>query len=89
MKPWQPGDPIGTGKVYLPDEASKAAYFEACKREIVASAAKRVMQGSSVTKRRELLAQTPAPIREDVKAQVQRLWYQQGSKHGQSVSGQY
>lgn len=74
LKPWQPGDPVASGEVYLPDEKTRQAYGMECQRRVVESWAHRVMAGHHINIRRARIQQCPDSLREQVKARVQELW---------------
>ena len=76
LTPWQPGDPVGTGQVYLPSEKLAAAYGAECQRLLVESWAQQVMKGQTIHARRALIQQCPASMREKVKLRVTELWEQ-------------
>lgn len=72
MRPWREGDPVGAGEVYLPDSKAKQAYTNACKRQLIESAARHVLSLPSLEQRRAFIAKHPA--KEDLKHRVRELW---------------
>lgn len=71
---WRPGDPVGGGEVYLPDEKTRAAYGEECARQIVEAYAWRVVQTPSLYYRRQLIEQFPKAMQQRLKDRVLELW---------------
>ena len=74
MKPWQPGDPIGMGEVYLPDSKARAAYGKACRDAFITSAAKHAISLPTLDRRREFINRYPAAAREALKDRIKELW---------------
>lgn len=74
MKPYQPGDPVGQGEVYLPDEDSRKRYGDAVRREFVDSMAVRVLNAGSLYNRRAELNRVPDGMRPAVESRVRELW---------------
>ena len=72
MKPWQPGDPIGCGEVFLPDEQTREAYGNACRDALIDSAARHAIQLKTLQARRDYINGHPA--KEQLKARVSELW---------------
>ena len=80
MKPWQPGDPVATGAVYLPTDESRAAYGEAVKRLQIESWALGVIAKPSINDRRAALEKCPRKLRHAVEARVIELWKQKQNR---------
>ena len=74
MKPWQPGDPVGMGMVYLPDKKTRAAYWKACRDMWVDSAAKHAISLPALQARRDFIYSYPAAAREELMERVKQLW---------------
>lgn len=74
MKPWQPGDPVGMGEVYLPDKKTRAAYGKACRAAVIDSAAKHAINLPSLQRRRDFINRYPADAREALKDRITELW---------------
>lgn len=74
MKRWEHGDPVGAGAVYLPDQRTREAYGQACKDKIIESWANRVVAGEDLQTRRQLLAQCPKNLVDDVKKLIDQIW---------------
>lgn len=74
MKPWQPGDPIGMGEVYLPDNLTRAAYVNACLHAFITSAAKQAISLPSLQQRREFVDSYPSKARDALKEKMKTLW---------------
>ena len=74
MKPWQQGDPVGMGEVYLPDKKTRAAYGNACRDLWIDSAAKHVISLSTLHQRRKFIDGYPLNAREALKDRVKELW---------------
>lgn len=72
MKPWTGG--IGGGEIYLPDEATKAAYGKACRAAIIDSAARHVINLGSLEARRAFIAKYPAKMQDSLKARIKEIW---------------
>jgi len=74
MKPWQPGDPVGMGEIYLPDAKSSAAYANACRVALIDSAARHVIGLQSLHQRRAYIDKQPKAAQEALKARIRELW---------------
>lgn len=74
MKPWQPGDPVGMGEVYLPDKKTRAAYGKACRAAVIDSAAKHAINLPTLDRRREFINRYPAAARDALKDRIRELW---------------
>lgn len=74
LKPWQPGDPVGCGKVYLPDRKTREAYGAACKAWLVECAAQTVIAQPDLETRRRIINRFPQGMRDALKARVIELW---------------
>ena len=74
VEPYQEGDPVGCGEVYLPDEHSRKCYGDALRREFVETLAVRVLNAGSLYNRRTELNRVPDGMRESVEARVRELW---------------
>jgi hypothetical protein len=74
MKPWQKGDLVGCGPVYLPDKNAREKYRTACRDARIESAARHTIQLSAVQERREFIDNYPAEWRDLLKAKVVELW---------------
>ena len=81
MKPWQPGDPIGRGEVYLPDSKTRAAYWRAVNQALMDSAARHVISLPSIEARREYIERHRHS--EALKARVSELWRHRNKARGQ------
>lgn len=74
MKPWQPGDPVGAGAVYLPDNKTREAYGKACQEKMIEAWADLVVMGATLQIRQQTLAKCPASILNEVKLRVRIKW---------------
>ena len=74
MKPWQQGDPVGMGEVYLPDKKTRAAYGNACRDLWIESAAKHVIRLPTLHQRRKFIGSYPLNEREALKDRIKELW---------------
>lgn len=74
MKPWQPGDPVGMGEVYLPDKKTRAAYGKACRAAVIDSASKHAINLPTLQRRRDFINSYPANAREALKDRITELW---------------
>ena len=74
MKPWQPGDPVGMGEVYLPDKKARAAYGKACRDAVIDSAAKHAISLPTLHERRKFIDSYPLDAREALKDRIKELW---------------
>lgn len=74
MKPWQPGDPVGMGLVYLPDKKTRAAYGKACRDMWIDSAARQAINISTLQRRRDFIESYPEHAREALKDRIRELW---------------
>jgi len=74
MKPWQPGDPVGMGEVYLPDKKTRAAYGKACRDMWIDSAAKHAISLPTLHQRRKFIDSYPAAARDALKDRIKELW---------------
>ena len=74
MKPWQPGDPVGCGEVYLPDKKTRAAYGKACRDLWIDSAAKHAISLSTLHQRRKFIDSYPLDARNELKGRIKELW---------------
>lgn len=74
MKPWQPGDPVGMGLVYLSDKKTSEAYGKACRDMWIDSAAKHAISLPTLHKRRKFIDSYPAAARDALKDRIKELW---------------
>lgn len=74
MKPWQPGDPIGSGEIYLPDAETSQAYGDAVRASFVESHAMTVMGIKTRRDRQQALDKLPSGMQGAVKARILELW---------------
>ena len=74
MKAWKKGDPVGGGEIYLPTAADRAAYGQACRAAILTSAATYCLSLTGIEARRKYIAEYPAHLREDLKAEISKIW---------------
>ena len=74
MREWRAGDPIGAGRVYLPDTASREAYGRACRDQVIESAARTAIALPDIEARRAYINRYPAGARDALKAKVSQLW---------------
>lgn len=81
MKPWEAGDPVGSGEIYLPDAATKRAYGDACRKKLVESYARHVLDGKNIAIRRARVSRCPKEVREMVKSMVQKMWDERQGQH--------
>ena len=81
MKPWRPGDPVGRGVVYLPDQKTRDAYWRAVNEALIDSAARHVISLPSIEARREYIERHRHG--EALKARVSDLWRGRNRERGQ------
>ena len=74
IKPWKPGDPVGGGLIYLPDQKTRDAYGKACRDQWIESAAQHAVQLSTLQARRDFINNYPMPARDQLKERVAELW---------------
>mgnify|MGYP000105399334 CR=1 FL=1 len=68
---WQQGDPVGTGRVHLPDTETRNAYMRECERQkAIPGWVRYVLAGDTRERRRERLIESPDDLREDVRARA-------------------
>lgn len=75
MTPWQAGDQVGMGLVYLPDKKTRDAYGKACRDQWIESAAQQVVQLRMREDRRNFINSFPAFARDQLKKRVTELWH--------------
>jgi hypothetical protein len=80
MKPWQPGDPVGMGEVYLPDKKTRAAYGKACRAAVIDSAAKHAISLPTLHRRRNFIDSYPVNAREALKDRVREIWEERNGR---------
>jgi len=80
LRPWRDGDAIGMGEAYLPDTKTKRAYSNACKSLMIESAARHILGMRDINKRRIAIEAYPEAIKEQLKAEITRLWDNQRKK---------
>lgn len=73
-RPWQPGDPVGCGEVFLPTRKHAEAYTDACRAEILTADARAICAIPDLPTRRARIAMYPEKHREALKARVRELW---------------
>jgi hypothetical protein len=66
-RPWQPGDPVGAGRVYLPDTRTRRAYG-------IEVAAQLIAHTPGLPRRRKMIEDFPDDRREQLKARVAEIW---------------
>lgn len=74
LKPWQPGDPVGRGQVYLPSSKVRVEYHRQCTREIILADARMICAAPDLQTRRAMIARYPEEYREQLKARVKEIW---------------
>lgn len=74
MMAWRAGDPVGCGKVYLPDQETRSAYGAACRAAVIDAAARRALTLPTVEARRKFIAAYPAREQPALKARMSQLW---------------
>lgn len=74
LRPWQPGDPIGCGLVYLPDDDTRAAYGAEVRRQLINNWASYVLAGRNLDVMRARIKKCPAGMQDEVKARVLEIW---------------
>lgn len=74
MKPWQPGDPVGCGQVYLPTAKLREAYGAQCLKQIMDAAALAVINAPELATRQAMIARHPLNTRDLLKQHVKELW---------------
>lgn len=74
MKAWRTGYRIGSGEVYLPDEAARAAYGYACLDAILYATAKQVLRIKELAERRQFIAKYPQALQPALKEKIKALW---------------
>jgi len=74
LTPWSKGDPVGQGQAFLPDSRSKREYANACREQIITSAARTVVALSDINARRRFINAFPEALQDDLKAHVRALW---------------
>ena len=72
MRPWQQGDPVGMGLVYLPDKKTREAYGKACRDAWIESAARHAIQLRTLQERRDFI--NSHRDSEALKVRVAELW---------------
>tara|TARA_R100001198_G_scaffold29191_1_gene15345 strand:- start:37 stop:279 length:243 start_codon:yes stop_codon:yes gene_type:complete len=80
LRPWRDGDTIGMGEAYLPDTKTKRAYSNACKSLMIESAARHILAMRDLNKRRMAIEAYPETMKEQLKAEITRLWDNQRKK---------
>jgi hypothetical protein len=73
MTPWKPSDGL-CGVIYLPDQQTKAAYGDACRKAIISNAAEHVISMGSLLERRAFVDKYPAAMREYLKKEILERW---------------
>lgn len=74
LKPWQPGDPVGCGEVYLPDQKTRDAYADAIRQQWLEFAAQMICGMTSINDRRRAIAKYKPEEQELLKARVLEIW---------------
>jgi hypothetical protein len=74
MIAWQPGDPVGTGALYLPTKEDRLAYGMACRGAIIDSAARHAISLGSLQLRRDFIDAYPDTMRDALKARIKQIW---------------
>lgn len=74
IKPWQPGDPVGVGLVYLPNKKTRDAYGKALKDQWIESAAKHAISLPTLHQRRNFIDSYPIDARDVLKDRIKELW---------------
>lgn len=74
MKPWQPGDPVACGVVYLPDRKTRQAYGEACRKLWIEPAAQHAISLPTLQARRDFIYSYPSQAREELMERVKQIW---------------
>jgi Arc/MetJ family transcription regulator len=74
MIAWQPGDPVGTGALYLPTKEDRLAYGMACRAAIIESAARHAISLGSLQLRRDFIDAYPDTMRDALKARIKQIW---------------
>lgn len=75
-QPWQPGDPIGCGEIYLPTSALRQKYHQAVHEATITAIARGVVNMPELASRRAAIARVPEKWRDEVKARVKEIWGQ-------------
>jgi hypothetical protein len=68
------------GEAYLPDTKTKRAYSNACKSLMIESAARHILEMRDLNKRRMAIEAYPETMKEQLKAEITRLWDNQRKK---------
>jgi len=71
---WHPGDPVGQGRVYLPDPETRRQYGAACRAELVEHKARKAVAAGEPKAIRERIDQVPENMREAVRDRARELW---------------
>jgi len=79
---WHPGDPVGTGRVYLPDAETRRQYAEQCRAEIVEHKARKAVAAGEPDAIRQRIDQVPESMREAVRDRARELWQEQQQRRG-------
>jgi len=74
VTPWKLGDPVGGGKIYLPDIKTKKEYASECRRMMIESAAQHVTKMRTVSERRLFISKQPIDRQEDLKIRITEIW---------------
>jgi hypothetical protein len=75
-QPWQPGEPIGCGEIYLPTAKLRAEYHRAVREAVMAATARGIVNMPELASRRAAIARVPEKWRDEIKARVAELWGQ-------------
>jgi hypothetical protein len=79
---WHPGDPVGTGRVYLPDAETRRQYGEACRTEIekckerreIERQAREAVAAGEPKAIRQRIDKVPEHMREAVRDRAREIW---------------
>ena len=68
------------GEAYLPDTKTQRSYFNACQLQIIGVAARHILAIRDLNKRRIAIEAYPEAMKEQLKAEITRLWDNQRKK---------
>lgn len=71
---------VGSGEVYLPNRASRAAYGAACRSAIIDSAARHVISLPTLAARQAFINAYPDRLKEALKIRIKELWETRNEK---------
>jgi hypothetical protein len=74
--PWQPGDPVASGVVYLPTSELRRQYHQAAHDAVIDGIARGIVNMPELQTRRAAIARVPEKWRDKVQARVKVLWGQ-------------